>query len=287
MGLPEEEGEWKYPSRLNLGKLAPRTEYNLRLRIVVPVACKIESQISGLEFTPRNLTPGDNEIQLHLEALSPSTYINGSIFLVSTSLKRRVTLTAHIDSEANPELLSIQNSIVWKPEDSAIVVDTIPLLTNQTDTENIENEVSSNSNITLTKKHDETQPQQSSRVNKIHREVKPNNQIFSTLSGNKRLEEPPQQDPEIKKKSQLGDAFTTSNSDSEIQETISSQEQFSEAFLSRIKSYSLPNPIFNYSQPSTSEPLENREDASIESVEEQQRSPINPIFEYKSLPNQT
>ncbi|MFN6563780.1 MAG: hypothetical protein RMY28_028825 [Nostoc sp. ChiSLP01] len=267
MGLPEEEGEWKYPSQLNLGKLAPRTEYNLRLRIVVPVACKIESQISGLEFTPRNLTPGDNEIQLHLEGLSPSTYINGSIFLVSASLKRRVTLTAYIDSEANTELLLIQNPIVWQPEDSPIVVDTTPLLPNQAHIENIENEVYSKSNIISAKKQDESQPQKSLRVNKIHREVKPNNQIFLSISANNILEEPLQQDSEIKKQSQLGGAFTTSNSDSPTQQTISNQGQFSESSSSRIKSYNRPNSIFNYSQPSPSEPLENPEDASIGSGE--------------------
>ncbi|MDZ8028427.1 MAG: hypothetical protein RMX97_27595 [Nostoc sp. DedQUE11] len=288
MGLPEEEGEWKYPSQLNLGKLAPRTEYNLRLRIVVPVACKIESQISGLEFTPRNLTPGDNEIQLHLEELSPSTYINGSIFLVSASLKRRITLTAYINSEANAELLLIQNCIVWKPEECAIVVDTIPLLTNQTDTENIENELSIKSNIIPIANQDKTQPHQSLRVNKIHREIKPNNEIFLAVPENNRLEEPPQPDREIKKQSQLGGAFTISNSDSQTQQTISNQEQVSELHLSRIKSSNLPNSIFNYSQPSASEPSENPEDVSIESGEEQQRSPaINPIFKHKSSPSQT
>ncbi|NET06876.1 MAG: hypothetical protein F6K16_19675 [Symploca sp. SIO2B6] len=117
MGIPEEEGEWKYPNSLYLGQLAHGREHDLLLRIVVPVACKISANISGLEFYPRHLTPGGNEIRLHIEQLPEDTLINGSIFLVSTSVKRRISLTAHILSLSDEAVGSTGSNVVWQAED--------------------------------------------------------------------------------------------------------------------------------------------------------------------------
>ncbi|MEG4271984.1 MULTISPECIES: CHAT domain-containing protein [unclassified Microcoleus] len=126
MGLLAEEGEWKYPNPLYLGQLAHGSEHDLLLRIVVPLACKIVSDVSGLEFEPRNLTPGPNEIRLHIEKLPKNTLIDGSIFLVSPSLKRRIALTAHILYLPNSQILPIPN-IVWEPEDwSTFVAGQLP-----------------------------------------------------------------------------------------------------------------------------------------------------------------
>jgi CHAT domain len=123
MGLPDEEGEWKYPKLLHLGQLAPETEYNLLLRIIVPVACKIASDISGLEFEPHNLTKGANEIHLRIEKFpkNQDILIDGNIFLVSASLKRRITITAHIRSLPEDEFSPSQGSIVWQPEDFELI----------------------------------------------------------------------------------------------------------------------------------------------------------------------
>ncbi|NEP01941.1 MAG: hypothetical protein F6K58_25455 [Symploca sp. SIO2E9] len=117
MGIPEEEGEWKYPNSLYLGQLAHGREHDLLLRIVVPVACKISANISGLEFYPRRLTPGANEIRLHIEQLPEDTLINGSIFLVAASLKRRISLTAHILSLPDEAVASTGSNVVWQAED--------------------------------------------------------------------------------------------------------------------------------------------------------------------------
>lgn len=118
MGLPEEEGEWKYPKSLRLGQLSYGKEHDLLLRIIVPVECRISSSIHGLSFEPRRLNPGRNEIQLHLDRLPEDTLINGSIFLVTASLKRRITITAHIiaRSQESP-IVSKENLVVWESED--------------------------------------------------------------------------------------------------------------------------------------------------------------------------
>ncbi|ODH01468.1 hypothetical protein A4S05_28855 [Nostoc sp. KVJ20] len=261
MGLPEEEGAWKFPNLLTLGKLAPRTKYNFLLQIVVPVACQIESQISGIELTPHYLTPGENEIQLHLEELLPSTYINGNLFIVSAFLKRRITLTAYVASVTNSELLLIQNRILWKPEECASrdiseskpeiqEVEAISLDTNNRDADKIEDEVSNN-NITLDKEC-EGQLQKYLRGSKTRREVKPNNQVFQPVSN--KVQNPLQQDTEIKK--QPYDVLTTLNQNSQTEQIQSSQKQSSSESKSSIKSYIVPSPVFN-PKPIPSESTEN------------------------------
>ncbi len=276
MGLPDEAGEWKYPNQLNIGKLAPETEYNLLLRIIVPVVCEITSEISGLELVPRQLTPGRNEIQLHLEKLSQSIYIEGSIFIVSSSLKRRITLTAYIQL-ADEQFSPTQNQIIWEPENWAI----IPKLK----FENPESEMTSVQSEELTSSRQsennyEEQQQQSPLESRIRRGVKPNDKIFSSLLKNTTVEEQPQKDVETKK--QLGDAFIISGQESKI-EHAPNQEHLSDPSSSLFTRSYRPNSIFYNLEPMPSEPSNKQEDGSKE-----KRSPsINPIFEQTSPPSQT
>lgn len=117
MGLPEEEGEWKYPKSLHLGQLSYGKKHVLLLRIIVPVECRISSSIHGLSFKPHRLNPGRNEIQLHLDRLPEDTLINGSIFIVTASLKRRITITAYIARLQERSIVSGENLVVWESED--------------------------------------------------------------------------------------------------------------------------------------------------------------------------
>jgi len=116
MGLPQEEGEWQYPECLNLGQLAYGTDYPFSIKIYVPVPCKILTDISGLNLQPSQLSPGLNSIQLNIEKMPEDTLVSGNIFLVSASLKRRITVTAHILSPAENSTLAIPNDILWEPE---------------------------------------------------------------------------------------------------------------------------------------------------------------------------
>ena len=114
MGVLGEEGAWNYPQSLHLGKLAYGREYDLYLRLIIPVDCTVDSDISALDLQPRHLQAGPNEVCLHLERLPVDTLINGNIFLVSSSLKRRITFNASI--VASKGITELQNPI-WQPED--------------------------------------------------------------------------------------------------------------------------------------------------------------------------
>lgn len=137
MGLPQEEGEWQYPECLNLGQLAYGTEYHFIVKISVPVSCNIFTDIAGLNLQPIQLSPGLNSIKLTFEKMLEDTLVSGNIFLVSASLKRRITVTAYIVSLAEDSTLAIPNSILWEPETgfSDISVQTLQEQLNQTEPE--------------------------------------------------------------------------------------------------------------------------------------------------------
>jgi len=116
MGIPAEEGDWNYPQALHLGQLAYGSEHDLLVRIVVPVPCQLISRIAGVDVQPNQLTPGAHEIRLQVDRLPQDTLIYGSIFLVSASLKRSITLSAKIQSLQDGSAGLVQGRIVWEPD---------------------------------------------------------------------------------------------------------------------------------------------------------------------------
>ncbi|MBC6479361.1 MAG: hypothetical protein GDA56_17920 [Hormoscilla sp. GM7CHS1pb] len=65
---------------------------------------------------PNQLTPGAREIRLLVDRLPQDTLIYGSIFLVSASLKRSITLSAKIQSLPDGSAGPVQGRIVWEPD---------------------------------------------------------------------------------------------------------------------------------------------------------------------------
>ncbi|MDB9313117.1 hypothetical protein PN462_08390 [Spirulina sp. CS-785/01] len=111
-GIPSEAGVWDYPESINLGQLAWGCDHSFKLRVVVPVTCDIIAEIAGVEFFPRHLQPGVNGVTLLLENLPQDTLIFGSVFLVSDSLKRRMTVTGHILSL--PDGKPHHQQLIWE-----------------------------------------------------------------------------------------------------------------------------------------------------------------------------
>src|SRR5262245_58218052 len=123
IGLPEEEGVWRYPSSLALGQLAPGTEYECVLRIAVPVPCRVTSNISGVEVEPRKLAPGAQEVRLRIERLPADTLLNGTLSINTAALKRTVFVSGHIlPTAAGNATAPASGSVVWEPPDWAAVV---------------------------------------------------------------------------------------------------------------------------------------------------------------------
>jgi len=133
IGLPEEEGEWQYPHSLRIeqlvGKLAKGVEHDLTMRVVVPVTCRIQSDISGLSVEPPSLRRGANDIRIHIEPLPQDTLLNGSISLSTASLTRRIIASVHVlSSQAEQTTPSVQGTgqLIWEPQSPTVVTSSTP-----------------------------------------------------------------------------------------------------------------------------------------------------------------
>jgi len=118
-GLAAEDGEWRYPHQLNLGALAFGMDHTIRIRVVVPVACQLTSEISGLSIEPRTLAPGVHEVRLEIEQMMRDTLVCGTIGIKTKLLRREFVVNAHILAPAVglPEPSREQDRIVWQPTD--------------------------------------------------------------------------------------------------------------------------------------------------------------------------
>lgn len=97
-GVPGEDRGWRYPRILRLHKLKAGQEHQFRIRLAVPVPCRIESGIVGVELSPRDLKPGLNEVLLKIERLAEGIRLRGTLTLVAGPVNRRVELSGHITS---------------------------------------------------------------------------------------------------------------------------------------------------------------------------------------------
>ncbi len=114
IGLPEEEGEWRYPHFLNIGQLPYNKKLDLLIRIVVPVPCRITSNITGLKVEPSNLKAGNHELHLFIDSLQKDTLIDGIICMSTAFIKRRFNVSAYFSASSSGEL---KDKVIWQPAD--------------------------------------------------------------------------------------------------------------------------------------------------------------------------
>jgi hypothetical protein len=256
MGLPQEEGEWQYPEYLNMGQLAYGKEYHFVIKICVPVACKIVTDISGLNIKNYKLKPGLNSIKVSVENMLEDTLVSGNIFLVSASLKRRITVTAHIISLTEDSTWAIPNSILWEPEIGMSNV------SNQTLQEQLDQSVPSD----ITEIKDSVEPQQTSSwsSSRMCRGETLQDGIF--VAETNRLDAGAEKETE-QSDLQLPELFTQS-SNNDIKSALKPQKS------SKTSSSSLPSVFEEEQFPSQSvEPLSEPSVANLD-----QSKYINPLF---------
>ncbi len=260
MGLPQEEGEWKYPETLHLGQLSSGNAYQFLLRLIVPVDCQLVSNISGVDVEPTHLNPGHNEVKLYLEELPENILINGNLLIISANFKRRIVLTANILSRS--EELSYQtNSIIWQPEDWSSFTQTQPP------------QVKEESQPVIPSYNSPSIPFASS---KIRRGEQPNSDLFkSEVNPSQEISGSSERSQKPKISDKISDLF------GKVQEHIESP-------LNSIKLPSIPQPkkpiqsVFDIFTPKPSEQqdLKQSQSSPISDPEENRptSSPINPIF---------
>jgi hypothetical protein len=116
MGLKDETGAWHYPYSLHLGQLTQNQSYVFNFWLSVPVACQLESAITGVHLKPTCLEAGLQEIYLYVDPLRQDTALYGYLYLQSAQIKRRIQLTAHtIPGDTMLEIVSSPPLLLWTP----------------------------------------------------------------------------------------------------------------------------------------------------------------------------
>lgn len=115
VGLPEEEGQWRYPATIYVGDLSAGMDQHRTMRLLIPVPCRLASEISGLKVEPRRIeSPGLHEVKLLFEGMSNDTLVHGRISIQTASLKRTIMVTACVKASVP---LSGVRELLWEPAD--------------------------------------------------------------------------------------------------------------------------------------------------------------------------
>jgi stress response protein SCP2 len=112
-GITSEDGRWALPQAVQLGSFAPGHKHTFRLRLAVPVQCRIESKVSGVRLVPEVLGPGPNEVTLHVDGVPADTLIVGDIEVRSGRFCRPFALTGSTIGQKNS--LPVREKLLWEP----------------------------------------------------------------------------------------------------------------------------------------------------------------------------
>ncbi len=93
VGLSGEDGEWRLPATLDLGAFAPREKNTFVFGVSVPIECRLSSDVAGLDFEPKTLEPGEQDITLTAEDIPAGTLIFGRVFVRTSFTARTIAVT--------------------------------------------------------------------------------------------------------------------------------------------------------------------------------------------------
>ncbi|MEZ6127163.1 MAG: hypothetical protein R3C59_00610 [Planctomycetaceae bacterium] len=113
-GIPGEDGLWRLPKSLRLGKVACEAGSLLTVRIVLPIDVIVLSEIAEVEVG-RELSAGTRELQLHVQPLAPGTRLSGDLCLQTSLFTRRIRLNLTASDKAAAKHHS--GAVVWQAEE--------------------------------------------------------------------------------------------------------------------------------------------------------------------------
>ncbi len=116
-GLEEEEGEWRYPKSLRIGRLQPGHSHDFTAKLVIPVPCQFRSEIAGLMVTPAKSKGGAVKLLLRIDPLSPGTILRGTITIRTASLVRMIHVNANTPVHTTGTEIVGSGQDVYAPED--------------------------------------------------------------------------------------------------------------------------------------------------------------------------
>ncbi len=116
LGLRKEEGEWQYPTALALGELKPGQQHKFRMLLVVPVRCRLKTDIEVLRIEPGEFDYGTVEVEMSVGPLAPGARLRGKLFLQTDSLLREIAVTASVGKGGGDKETVGAGQFVWPPD---------------------------------------------------------------------------------------------------------------------------------------------------------------------------
>jgi len=98
-GLPEEEGNWRYPRLLRI-KVLPNRKQAFHAKFSVPVPCRLVSNVAGVTVDPSHLRAGETDVTITLDSLAPGLRLRGEISLKTAFLIRQIAIIANVSASA-------------------------------------------------------------------------------------------------------------------------------------------------------------------------------------------
>lgn len=115
-GFGPESAVWDYPLSLNLGQLPHGQKLHFKIRLLVPVAVKLVSQVAGIQFEPSAIAAGLSEVNLKIDPLLPNTIICGSLLLIS-QFTRRIAVSGTVVHRL-PAGKTASGQIIWAAKET-------------------------------------------------------------------------------------------------------------------------------------------------------------------------
>jgi stress response protein SCP2 len=116
VGFGDESGDWDYPWSLNLGQLPPGQAISLKLRLLVPVRCRLVSRIGGIKFEPEEIAAGLTEVTIKIDPLMPNSIIHGHFQLVSKFI-RRISVSGRVTGLTDNAPRQRGGQVIWSPNE--------------------------------------------------------------------------------------------------------------------------------------------------------------------------
>lgn len=95
-GIDESASDWNLPSFLDLGELAPRAPNSYVFALEIPVACRLKTNVSGLQLTPNQIEAGRSDVEIVATGIGADTFLAGQIEVESAGIVRAIPLGGRV-----------------------------------------------------------------------------------------------------------------------------------------------------------------------------------------------
>jgi len=109
LGLDGESGVWGYPDTLNLGEFQAGDPHLFKVKVKIPVTCRIEADMDGLAVETTGRQGDTVELSLRLDPLPSGTVLTSRGIVFSTRFRRKMI----INGQAVPDGLKGSGQLVW------------------------------------------------------------------------------------------------------------------------------------------------------------------------------